>query len=106
MRNYVQVSIPEKLYNVILALCKLEPGVETDRRQPEDYIEQCLASEIADYIANHFYDEETLKIISPVVYANIVYKEEWWKEQKEKYPDNGFVCMWDAIFPDKEENTK
>ena len=31
MRNYVQVQIPEKLYNVILEICKLEPGVETDR---------------------------------------------------------------------------
>ena len=54
MRNFVQVSIPEKLYNVILEICKLEPGVETDGRPPEDYsedyIKSYLANKAEDYI--------------------------------------------------------
>ena len=107
MRKFVQVSIPEKLYNVILEICKLEPREETDGTLPEDYpegyIEAYLASKVEAYITERFYDEQALEAISPVIAANREYKKEWWNDIKEKYPNDGFVCIWDAIFPEEDK---
>jgi hypothetical protein len=106
MRNYVQVSIPEKLYTVILEICKIEPGVKTDRLLPEDLIEQCISSELADKLDTYVRDPEGCKVGEKAIYANIAYKEEWWKDHKEKYPSKEFLCIWDAIFPEDEEETE
>lgn len=58
MKNYVQVNIPEKLYNVVLEICKLEPGVKTDRMLPEDLIERKLAVGLRETLEHYFYDLE------------------------------------------------
>lgn len=103
MRNYVQVSIPEKLYNAIVEFCKMEFAEEADRQKPEDLIEQCLSSELEDKLETYVRDPEGCKVAKQAIYANIAYKKEWWNEYKEKFHNSGFLCIWDAVFPEDEE---
>lgn len=87
MRKHVQVLIPEKLYNVVLEICKVEPGVETDRLLPEDLIERCLSVSLREHLEQYVFDKQAREVVTLALDAFWEYKKEVWAEFKKKYPD-------------------
>lgn len=85
MRKFIQVPIPEKLYNVVLEICKLEPGVETDRLLPEDMIERNLSVRLREILEQYLSDKQATEAAKQVLYAYSDYAREKRNEFNKKY---------------------